>query len=271
MPKATAWRGLAAAIVGMSLFLGAGPVAAQTVGKVWLIKEKAFEREDVGSVWDDLFIDDNIVSDQWVRTPTDAALHVNFVDGTNLRLGANSEVKIDRYVYDPSRKGASQVSLSLAKGMFRIITGKLDNYSLKTPSATLGIRGTDILIAYLPSLGTVVQVNSGLLKLTACTTFGSNVPFNTACQGASSVTLIQGQSAGVAPTSTQVAMGAAFPIDDPGLNDDAGLLGIETGAGGRRGGPRLGRFNPFGELSNLLQQLPDTDPTVSQTEPSLDE
>lgn len=268
MPRATAWRGFAAAILGVSLFLGAGPVAAQTVGKVWLIKEKAFEREDVGSVWDDLFIDDQIVSNQWVRTPTDAALHVHFADGTDLRLGANSEVKIDKYVYDTSRKEASEISLSLAKGMFRIITGKLDNYNLKTPSATLGIRGSDILIAYLPSLGTIVQVNSGLLKLTACTTFGSNLPFNTACQGASFVTLVQGQSAGVAPTSTQVAMGARFPIDDPGLNDDAGLLGIETGAGGSRSRPPSGLKNGLGELSNLFLQLPEPTTTLSTTDPN---
>lgn len=113
---------VAAAI--MALGLSAAAAATKPIGKVWLIKEKAFERYETGDPWDDLFIDDNIILNQWVRTPEDAALHVRFADDTQLRLGANAQIVIDKYVYDPSGRSAGEATFSLVSGMTRIIDRK---------------------------------------------------------------------------------------------------------------------------------------------------
>jgi hypothetical protein len=70
-----------------------------------------------------------------------------FVDGTEFTVGENSSVTIDRFVYDPAGS-TNAVKLGVV-GPFRFITGKIGkavgaNVSIRTASATLGIRGTDI-------------------------------------------------------------------------------------------------------------------------------
>src|SRR5690606_29603893 len=64
-------------------------------------------------------------------------------DSTKLAVGSQGRIILDKFVYDPDKSGG-KVSLNLAKGAFRFITGKSskDNYELKTSHISLGIRGT---------------------------------------------------------------------------------------------------------------------------------
>jgi len=82
-----------------------------------------------------------------VRTGPGARLQITFVDGTNLTLGENATVVIDRYVYNPA-KGVGEMALSSTAGAMRFTTGKLSNMKKKnvtvtTPSAALAVRGTE--------------------------------------------------------------------------------------------------------------------------------
>ncbi|MCZ8370009.1 MAG: FecR domain-containing protein [Porphyrobacter sp.] len=68
------------------------------------------------------------------------------LDKTSFTVGANARVRIDRFVYDPARN-ASSVSTSVAKGAFRFMSGRGlkkggEGSSIKTPVASIGIRGT---------------------------------------------------------------------------------------------------------------------------------
>lgn len=72
---------------------------------------------------------------------------VEFVDSSVLKLTEHSKVVIDNYIFDPD-PSKSKLALNMASGTARFITGKLGridkkNISIKTPSATIGIRGTD--------------------------------------------------------------------------------------------------------------------------------
>ena len=72
---------------------------------------------------------------------------VEFLDSTILKLTEHSRVVIDEYIFDPD-PSKSKLALKMASGTARFITGKLGkidkkNISIKTPSATIGIRGTD--------------------------------------------------------------------------------------------------------------------------------
>ena len=72
---------------------------------------------------------------------------VEFLDSTVLKLTEHSKVIIDTYIFDPD-PSKSKMALNMASGTARFITGKLGkidkkNITIRTPSATIGIRGTD--------------------------------------------------------------------------------------------------------------------------------
>src|SRR5689334_11575681 len=64
-------------------------------------------------------------------------------DDTKLALGPNARLVLDKFVYDPD-KTSKQVLINFAVGSFRFISSSKDptGYELKTPTASLGIRGT---------------------------------------------------------------------------------------------------------------------------------
>ena len=77
-------------------------------------------------------------------------LGITFLDDSQVRLTEHSELIIDEFIYDvdPSK---SKMALQFASGTARFITGKLatidkENIIINTPSATIGIRGTDFTV-----------------------------------------------------------------------------------------------------------------------------
>jgi subtilisin family serine protease len=90
-----------------------------------------------------------VFGDQTVRTGEASAAHLIFLDQTNFQLGPNSEVVLDKFVYDRD-KATGEVVIKVSKGIFRFVTGSLtpSSYQIKTPVATLGVRGTilDLLL-----------------------------------------------------------------------------------------------------------------------------
>jgi hypothetical protein len=82
-----------------------------------------------------------------LRTGAKARLQVSFRDSTQLNLGENATVVVDRFVYDPDA-GTGEVVLKTGVAAFRMATGKISELQNKkitvsTPFATLGVRGTD--------------------------------------------------------------------------------------------------------------------------------
>ena len=72
---------------------------------------------------------------------------IEFLDSSVVRLTEHSKLVIDDFVYDPA-PNKSKLALNMASGTARFITGRLsgikkENIFIKTPSATIGIRGTD--------------------------------------------------------------------------------------------------------------------------------
>jgi hypothetical protein len=82
-----------------------------------------------------------------LRTGAKARLQVSFRDRTELTLGENATVVVDRFVYDPDA-GTGEVVLKTGVAALRMATGKISEMQNKkitvsTPFATLGVRGTD--------------------------------------------------------------------------------------------------------------------------------
>lgn len=84
-----------------------------------------------------------------IETTAATSAILAFRDDSRLTLGANSRFKVDRYVFKEGSVGANTSLLSLVRGSMRALTGviakeKKENVSFKTPTATVGIRGTGL-------------------------------------------------------------------------------------------------------------------------------
>jgi hypothetical protein len=71
---------------------------------------------------------------------------LKFDDGTLITLGSNTEFSVDSYLYEEDRTD-SRARFSVGRGAFKAITGEIariapDNFTLKTNTATIGVRGT---------------------------------------------------------------------------------------------------------------------------------
>jgi FecR protein len=94
---------------------------------------------------------DDIYHNELIETGDGSATEVVFVDETKLALGPNSSIVLDKFVYDP-RPDQSSFVATATKGVFRFVTGNLpkSSYTIHTPTATIGIRGTIFSLAVLP-------------------------------------------------------------------------------------------------------------------------
>ena len=82
-----------------------------------------------------------------LRTGANGRMQVTFLDDTELTLGENASVLIDRYVYDPD-KGIGETMLQTTRGAFRFATGRIKELKEKTivittAFADIGVRGTE--------------------------------------------------------------------------------------------------------------------------------
>ncbi len=80
-----------------------------------------------------------------LTTAEKGRLQVIFSDKTTLTLGPSSTIVIDKYVYQADKSAGAFVATA-TKGFFRMITGNIsrlfpDRVKVKTPAATIGIRG----------------------------------------------------------------------------------------------------------------------------------
>jgi len=107
----------------------------------------------------------DVHTNERVRTGDASNAQLLFLDETSLNIGPKSEVILDRFVYDPSR-GTGSVVMTAARGAFRFVSGSQNpvNYTIKTPVATIGVRGT-ILDIYVTAnaLLVIVQQGSGVI------------------------------------------------------------------------------------------------------------
>ena len=83
-----------------------------------------------------------VFTNETVRTGDASVADLVFLDNTNLSVGPTSEVKLDKFVYDPTGSSGAVV-IQATRGAFRFVAGSQDKrvYEIKTPFGTLGIRG----------------------------------------------------------------------------------------------------------------------------------
>lgn len=85
-----------------------------------------------------------------LRTGSESSAGVTLKDDTRVALGANSQVSLDKYAFNANTHEGNLL-VSIFKGTLMMISGLLVKSNpaaarLKTPNATIGIRGTEFIV-----------------------------------------------------------------------------------------------------------------------------
>ncbi|WP_196223338.1 FecR domain-containing protein, partial [Roseibium sp. RKSG952] len=131
----TAW--LLAAAIGV-------PVSwARDVGVAAAVNPDAFGTNP-GSSRRMIVLGENVIFRQRIETSGSGLVQVLLRDGSTFTVGANSDLVIDEFVYNPA-DGSGRLVASFGKGVARFVGGKLSKrkggVAINTTIGTIGIRG----------------------------------------------------------------------------------------------------------------------------------
>ncbi len=157
--KAGIWRALLFAAL---LVFGNAAWAAQVAGRVERLSGPLMAKKLDGSV-KVLGVKSEIESGDTLVSEKNTYAQIRFIDNSEITLRPGTTFKVENFAYDEGRPEGDQASFNLVKGGLRSITGLMgkrnkEKFSLKTPNATIGIRGTTFIVQYvggdtLPSAG----------------------------------------------------------------------------------------------------------------------
>src|SRR5262249_53552129 len=101
----------------------------------------------------------SVFANERIRTGEASSAQLQFVDQTNLAVGPKSEVVLDRFVYNADR-GKGNVVVQTGRGVFRFVSGSQDHtsYQIRTPVATIGVRGTVFHLVNGSGFSAVAQI-----------------------------------------------------------------------------------------------------------------
>jgi len=162
---------LVAAVTTLAALLASGVAFADKIGVASVVTNSV----QGSSPQRALAVGNDVFSAERIRTGESSSAQLMFLDSTNVNIGARSELTLDRFIYNPSR-GTGNVVVTASKGAFRFITGSQNptSYSIKTPVATIGVRGT------------IVDVRTGAVN-------GVNTTVITLIEGKVIITLLNGR------------------------------------------------------------------------------
>lgn len=130
-------------------------------------------------------LETDIVSMDEVET-ANGRLKIKFIDDTQVSLTENTYMEINEYVFDPD-PNKSKMALNFVSGTARFATGGLglvarQNIQIQTPTASIGIRGTDFTT-------TVDELGRSLVILLPDANCNDKVKLEEGCRPSGSITV----------------------------------------------------------------------------------
>jgi hypothetical protein len=115
---------------------------ADTAGKIERSKNEVTARPSASDPARALSPGDQVFRNEMVHTGAQARAELRLSDQTSLVLGENAEVRLDEFVYNES----GSATINLVTGALRFVSsvqGHPGKLTIRTPVATIGVRGTD--------------------------------------------------------------------------------------------------------------------------------
>lgn len=160
------WRNSIFAALTICVSLDAAIARAQAparVGEAAVVQNEVIRASASGGT--QINVGDAVLRNETVRTGANSATRLVMIDSTNLSLGANSSITLDRTVFNDEHS-YRDVTIRMTTGAFRFVTGHSDKnaYKITTGLATIGIRGT--ILDILAQFGrTIVVLQDGASRV----------------------------------------------------------------------------------------------------------
>ncbi|HKF60792.1 MAG TPA: FecR family protein, partial [Dongiaceae bacterium] len=181
---------------------------------------------------DDLIFNRDVFAGETVRTPGSASTVIRFADKTQIQVGANSTVLLDKFVYDPS-SGTGDAAIKFGTGVFRFITGDIKNKDavrLITPTTSLTIRGTKFILAVAADGSTTLGVLEGAVDVAPCG--GAQQVLENSGQAVQVSTLCRATSVSLGSVPTDFATALDYDVSE---NNAGGTPVVGRGEGSPNG------------------------------------
>ena len=173
-----------------------------------------------------------------VTTGAGAQVVLRFDDDQRVVLNQNTEFRIvDFRMNSPNAKDDRSI-FDLVKGALRVVTGTVARrnqagFQLRTPQATIGVRGTDFMVAIVnPAYVSVLSGSVGVTNAAGTTVLGAG-SFGVVATSGTLAAAIPASAVPAAATGAFGTMGAAAGVGAGATG--AGLGGASAGAGAATG------------------------------------
>ena len=131
------WRNHILAALAISAASNVGIASAQAPARVG---EAAVVQNEVvrvaGSGGTQINVGDAVLRNETVRTGANSATRLVMIDSTNLSLGANSTITLDKTVFNDEHS-YKDVTIRMTTGAFRFVTGHSDKNAMFDGSANV--------------------------------------------------------------------------------------------------------------------------------------
>ena len=137
------------ALAVVLLFGLAGAVSAAEIGQIKVAKgQVSLERQ--GNTMP-ATVGARLQTADVIKTGADGSVGITMDDDSLLSVGPNSALSLDRYAFD-STTNQGRLDTSLNKGTLAVISGRIakqspDAMTVRTPTAILGVRGTEFVVS----------------------------------------------------------------------------------------------------------------------------
>jgi opacity protein-like surface antigen len=123
---------------------------------------------------------DGVRQDEAIAAAANSLAELRLDDQSKVAIGAGARLVLDKFVYDPAANNGT-ISLKLVTGAFRFITGLASKktYLIKTPTASISVRGTVFDVYVAPDGATYILLHEG--AITACTSDGKCARLSNPC------------------------------------------------------------------------------------------
>src|SRR5256712_2496618 len=209
------------------------PLAAYANGVVQSMKGDV-KAGPVGQTARTVAVDQRLTPGTAVVTGADAQVVLRFEDGQQVVLNQNTEFRIVDFRYEAS--DMDRTVFDLVRGALRMASGAIAGrnrqvVALRTPQATIGIRGTDFMVALVnPAYISVLQGAVTATNAAGTVAFGAGT-FGSVATSAALATAIPASALPAAPSAAFSSMSAAAGVAAAGGASE-GAAGTATAAGG---------------------------------------
>src|SRR5437773_5189023 len=213
MQQALGYLGKSVVAFAMAMLFAGGALAAGVVQSM----KGDVRAGPVGQAAAPVAVNQRLMSGAAVTTGPDAQVVLRFDDGQQVVLNQNTEFRIVDFRYEASDPKNDRTVFDLVRGALRMASGAIAGRNrqavvLRTPQATIGIRGTDFMVALVnPAYISVLRGAVTATNAAGTVAFGAGT-FGTVATSAVLATAIPASALPAAASAAFSSMSAAAGV-----------------------------------------------------------